>query len=233
MNHKSISMKKNIFYLFLIVSSYVQAQQYVALDIDVDRGREKDVKLLFDNYIKKHGTNGMSILIFRNQIRDQTLGSHTIVWIGTMDQVNDGLSGKNDKGNDTDLLWKSLWELSTFRQNYTGEIIAADGDPTSNENQDYQIVYGITPKYRSKFIASWNNMMKKIKVKGARHLIATPTLNRTYGSSIIGVNIGADYKSTLESLDKLYESGEWPKLWEESGGWDINISFSRIVIARY
>lgn len=226
-------MKKNIFYLFLIVSSYVQAQQYVALDIDVDRGREKDVKLLFDNYIKKHGTNGMSILIFRNQIRDQTLGSHTIVWIGTMDQVNDGLSGKNDKGNDTDLLWKSLWELSTFRQNYTGEIIAADGDPTSNENQDYQIVYGITPKYRSKFIASWNNMMKKIKVKGARHLIATPTLNRTYGSSIIGVNIGADYKNTLKSLDKLYESGEWPKLWEESGGWDINISFSRIVIARY
>ena len=76
-------------------------------------------------------------------------------------------------------------------------------------------------------------MMKKIKVKGARHLIATPILNRTNGSSIIGVNIGADYKSTLESLDKLYESDEWPKLWQESGGWDINISYSRVVVARY
>jgi len=123
--------------------------------------------------------------------------------------------------------------MSDFKQNYTDEIISSNGDPISNENQDYQIVYGIIPKYRSKFIKSWNNMMKKIKVQGARHLIATRILNRTYDSSIIGVNIGANYKSTLESLDKLYESDEWPKLWEESGGWDINISFSRIVVARY
>ena len=226
-------MKKTTILLFLLVSSMIQAQHYVALDVDVDRGMEKDVKLLFDNYIQKHGNSGMSILIFRNQIRDNNLGSHTIVWIGSLDQVNNGLSGKNYKGNDTDFLWESLWKISNFKQNYTGEIISANGDPISNENQDFQIVYGITPKHRSKFIKSWDSMMKKIKVKGARHLIATPILNRTNGSSIIGVNIGADYKSTLESLDKLYESDEWPKLWQESGGWDINISYSRVVVARY
>ena len=37
-------------------------------------------------------------------------------------------------------------------------------------------------------------MMKKLNVEGSRHLIATPFLNRMYNSSVIGVNIGKDYK---------------------------------------
>ena len=30
------------------------------MDIEVERGREKDVKEIFDNYLEKHGTDGMS-----------------------------------------------------------------------------------------------------------------------------------------------------------------------------
>ena len=65
--------------------------------------------------------------------------------------------------------------------------MSADGDATSDKNQDYQIVYGVTPKRRSQFIKSWDKMMEKLNVKGSRHLIATPFLNRMYNSSVIGV----------------------------------------------
>ena len=226
-------MRSFFVYLFLFVSTLVYGQHFVAMDIEVERGREKDVKEIFDNYLEKHGTDGMSILIFRNQIRDKTVSSHTVVWLGSIDQINNGLSGKNYKGSDTDLFWKSLWEIAEFEQNYTGDIVSADGDPTSNKGQDYQIVYGVTPNNRSAFIKSWDKMMKKLNIKGARHLIATPTLNRTYNSTIIGVNIGADYKNTLDGLNRLWDSDEWPKFWEESGGWKVDASYSRVVVARY
>ena len=47
------------------------------MDIEVERGREKDVKTIFDNYFEKYDTEGMSVLIFRNQIGDfNILSSH-------------------------------------------------------------------------------------------------------------------------------------------------------------
>ena len=62
------------------------------MDIEVERGREKDVKTIFDNYFEKYDTEGMSVLIFRNQIGDfNLLSSHTVVWIGSIDQLNNGL----------------------------------------------------------------------------------------------------------------------------------------------
>ena len=76
-------------------------------------------------------------------------------------------------------------------------------------------------------------MMRKLNVKGSRHLIATPFLNRMYNSSVIGVHIGKDYKSTIEGLIKIWDSKEWSEFVEESGGWQVNMSFSRKVIARY
>ena len=93
-------------YLFLFVSTLVYGQHFVAMDVEVERGREKDVKRFLISISKKHGTDGMSILIFRNQIRDKTLSSHTVVWLGSIDQINNGLSGKNYKGSDTDLFGK-------------------------------------------------------------------------------------------------------------------------------
>ena len=46
-----------------------------------------------------------------------------------------------------------------------------------------------------------------------------------YNSSIIGVNIGKDYKSTIEGLNKIWDSKEWSEFSEESGGWQVNVSF--------
>ena len=227
-------MKNILVYIFILVSTISYGQHFYAMDIEVERGREKDVKTIFDNYFEKYDTEGMSVLIFRNQIGDfNLLSSHTVVWIGSIDQLNNGFNGEYFKGSDSTVFWKSLWEISEFKQDYTGDIVSADGDATSDKNQDYQIVYGVTPKRRSQFIKSWDKMMQKLNVKGSRHLIATPFLNRMYNSSVIGVNIGKDYKSTIEGLNKIWNSKEWSDFAEESGGWQVNMSFSRKVIARY
>ena len=42
----------------------------------------------------------MSVLIFRNQIGDfNILSSHTVVWIGSIDQLNNGFNGEYFKGS--------------------------------------------------------------------------------------------------------------------------------------
>ena len=227
-------MKKILFYILILYSSASYGQHFYAMDIEVESGREKEVKQLFDNYFEKYDTEGMSVLIFRNHIGNfEQLSSHSVVWIGSIDQINRGFNGEYRKGSDTTLFWKSLNEITEFKQDYTGDIVSADGDSTSDKNQDYQIVYGITPKSRTQFIKSWDKMMNKMNVKGSRHLIATPSLNRVYNSSVIGVNIGKDYKNTIDGLNKVWESKEWSEFVKESGGWQVNMSFSRKVIARY
>ena len=45
-----------------------------------------------------------------------------------------------------------------------------------------------------------------------------------YNSSIIGVNIGKDYKSTIRPQQDLGLK-EWSEFSEESGGWQVNVSF--------
>ena len=66
---------------------------------------------------------------------------------------------ENIENNFSTLFWKSLNEITEFKQDYTGDIVSADGDSTSDKNQDYQIVYGITPKSRTQFIKSWDKMI--------------------------------------------------------------------------
>ena len=41
-------MKSFFVYLFLFVSTLVYGQHFVAMDVEVERGREKDVKEIFD-----------------------------------------------------------------------------------------------------------------------------------------------------------------------------------------
>ena len=140
-NDKSIIMKNILVYIFILVSTVFYGQHFYAMDIEVERGREKIQ--IFDNYFEKYDTEGMSVLIFRNQIGDFNLkSSHTVVWIGSIDQLNNGFNGEYFKGSDSTVFWKSLWEISEFKQDYTGDIVSADGDATSDKNQDYQIVYG-------------------------------------------------------------------------------------------
>ena len=56
--------------------------------------------------------------------------------------------------------WKSLWEISEFKQDYTGDIVSADGDATSDQGSGLPNCLWSDSKSRSQFIKSWDKMMK-------------------------------------------------------------------------
>ena len=89
--------------------NYKLSKANIFISISFSIGREKDVKTIFDNYFEKYDTEGMSVLIFRNQIGDfNILSSHTVVWIGSIDQLNNGFNGELHSDTNPEVYGKYL-----------------------------------------------------------------------------------------------------------------------------
>ena len=222
---------KKIILFFVLVNFSVNAQHWYSMDIDIKRGRQSDLVELFDKYFSKHGTEGMQVYLLYNNIGNhKKLSTHQIVWLSDLQTISDGLAGKFNKGAETTLFWKRVWEMADFVEDYTGELVAQQGDATDTSKK-FQFVWAVKATNPQKLTAAWTKAMKKINPQNSAHSLHTSILNAGFGgANLYGLMSVDNYKEGNEELNKIWGSKAWQEFSENTGEFEILHNYSRTLI---
>ena len=80
--------------------------------------------------------------------------------MGDLQTISDGLGGKFNKGAETTLFWKRLWEMSEFVQDYTGMFAAQYGN-VLDTTRKLQFCWAVKANNRNQFIQAWSDFFEK------------------------------------------------------------------------
>ena len=219
---------KNLIIILIFLPFNLLAQHWYSMDINIDKGRQNDAVQLMDDYFSKYGTEGMQVYLFYNNIGNhRELSNHSIIWVGDLQTISDGLGGKFNKGAETTLFWKRLWEMSEFVQDYTGMFAAQYGN-VLDTTRKLQFCWAVKAKNRNQFIQAWSDFFEKNDPKNTTHILTKAILNRGFGgANLYGLAAASNYKEMIDAQELRYSTKSWDEFLEKNGGAEVLLHWSR------
>jgi hypothetical protein len=222
---------KNLILILLFLPITLSAQHWYAMDIDIKKGRQGDVIELMDDFYKDGTPEGMQVYLMYNDIGNhKELSNHQIVFKADLQTLSDGLGGKFNKGAESSLFWKRLWEMAEFVQDYTGENRAQYGD-VNDTTKNLQFVWAVKANNRGQWVEAWAKMINKHNPKNTYHIISNAILNRGFGgANLYGLTSASSYKEMIDAQNMRYNSKEWSEFIENNGGGEVLLHWSRSMV---